>query len=71
MNVRPYIYGFWDRLNETVKESGMSKREIAEKIGCDRKALSDYGSTLSPLYIARFCVVTGVSADYLLGIKER
>ena len=71
MNVNPYIYGFWDRLNGVVKESGMSKAKIAEKIGCNRKVLTDQGGTLSPLYLARFCVVTGASADYLLGIKER
>lgn len=65
------IEGFWDRFEECIFETGESKNEIARQIGCGRKSIyNDYdGRALSPLYIARFCVRYGFSADYLLGIS--
>ena len=65
------IYGFWDRVNEVIAEDGRSKNEIARRMGCDRKTLYPSGATMNPLYLARFCFVTGVSADYLFGLKSQ
>lgn len=69
----PYIYGFWDRIEKAVEESGMSKAEIARKMGCDRKIFylgRRQQTMMSAGYIAKFCVATGVSADYILGLKS-
>ena len=64
------IYGFWDRMNEIILEDGRSKNEIARLMNVDRKNLYNLGYTMNPLYLARFCAVTGASADYLLGLKS-
>lgn len=63
------IEGFWDRANKVME--GKSKKELARQIGCDRKTLYGNYGTLSPVYLARFCVLTGTDANWLLGIKEK
>ena len=69
--------GFWDRVEQAVKDSGMSKVQIAEKMGIERKALyptpSSNGTTRSwhSGRVASFCRVTGVSADWLLGLSTK
>ena len=69
--------GFWDRIEEAVKDSGMSKAQIAEKMGVERKALyaskSAKGDTRSwhSGRLASFCKITGVSADWLLGLSTQ
>lgn len=68
-----YIEGFWERLEEAVRESGLTKTEIARRIGCDRKSLYELsGAHRMPHagYMAKFCAVTKVSADWLLGLKR-
>ena len=64
---RTLIEGFWDRAN--IAMEGRSKKELAEQIGCDRKTLYGSYGTLSPVYLARLCVLTGTDANWLLGIK--
>ena len=64
------IYGFWDRLNESVKDSGLTKKEIAERMGVDRKVLYPSGYTMSGINVAKFCVTTKTDANWLLGIKR-
>ncbi len=65
------IPGFWERIDIACSRTGMTKAEIARKMGRQRNALykchcdSMNGSTL-----LRFCRVTGASADWLLGLKE-
>jgi hypothetical protein len=68
--------GFWDRIEEAIKDSGMSKVQIAEKMGVERKSLypkkfakEDTRSWHSGR-LAAFCKVTGVSADWLLGLSR-
>lgn len=68
--------GFWDRVAEAIESSGMTKSQIADKMGVNRKALnptpSDNGKDRS-WYSGRlvsFCKVTGVSADWLLGLSR-
>lgn len=69
--------GFWDRVEEAIKASGMSKKHIAEQMGIERKAL--YASVSSAGKdrswhsgrLASFCKITNVSADWLLGLDDR
>ena len=65
------IFGFWDRMDEIILEDGRSKNEIARLMRVNRKNLyrSDY--TMNPLYLAKFCFITGASADYLLGLSTK
>ena len=66
------LEGFWDRVNKAVKDSGLSKSEIARRGGFERRALNGESENrmLSVGTLARFCVVTDVSADWILGIKR-
>ena len=64
------IEGFWDRINEVIDNQGLSKAELARRIGCDRKSLYDRDRALNTLYLARFCAVTNADANYLLGVKR-
>lgn len=67
------IEGFWDRVDSVCYKSGLSKTEIARRIGCNRKALMQNqmnGAMMNSGYLAKFCAVTGASADYLLGLKK-
>lgn len=61
------IEGFWDRANKVME--GKNKNELARQIGCNRKTLYGKDGTLSPLYLAKFCVLTDTDANWLLGIK--
>ena len=67
MKKRTMIEGFWQRMN-TVME-GKNKKELARQIGCNRKTLYGNDGTLSPVYLARFCAITGTDANWLLGIR--
>lgn len=68
--------GFWGRVEEAIADSGMTKSEIAKKMGVERKALyaSNSPSGISRSWhsgrLATFCKVTGVSADWLLGLSR-
>ena len=68
--------GFWDRVEIAVKKSGKTKNQIAKEMGVERKSLyatkSANGSDRSwhSGRLASFCKVTGVSADWLLGLKS-
>ena len=68
--------GFWDRVEIAIADSGMSKKEISDKMGVERKSLypnhSPSGSDRSwhSGRLAAFCKITGVSADWLLGLSN-
>ena len=68
--------GFWNRVDEAIEMSGMSKAQIANKMGVERKALyprkgvtNDTRSWHSGR-LASFCKITGVSSDWLLGLSR-
>lgn len=67
--------GFWDRIEEAIKDTGMTKAKIAEKMGVERKALYPKKSTNEDTRswhsgrLTTFCKITGVSADWLLGLS--
>ena len=73
MEKQKVIYGFWDRIEEAIFESGLSKCEIARKMGCERRVLitgQSEARMLSAHNLMEFCNVTGVSADYILGLSN-
>lgn len=64
---------FKKRLHDEIEQSGLSKKELAEKIGVSPEMITQYCTTdkmpkLETFY--RLCRALDVSADYLLGIKE-
>ena len=67
-----YIEGFQERIEEAVAQSGLSKCEIARRGKFDRKTFCGCDRTmLQSGILARFCAVTGVSADWMLGLLKR
>lgn len=68
-----YIDGFFERMDEAVEESGMSKMEISRRMKASPTCLSNMKTRRimpSSGLLAKFCGVTGASADYLLGLKR-
>lgn len=66
------IPGFWDRVNVAIGKTDMSVRNIAREMGvCDTyfQYMHKHKGMGSGV-LKRFCMVTGVSADWLLGLKE-
>ena len=64
-----FIEGYHERLEEACRESGLSKAEIARRCRMKRSCLYNDGM-LSSFFLAKFCAVTKVSADWLLGLKR-
>lgn len=64
-----YIEGYYDRLDEACRRSGMTKNEIALRCCFSRKVLYP-GRMMNSGYLARFCAVTDTSADWLLGLRR-
>ncbi len=67
------LEGFAERLRELWLASGKTQKEIAYRVGVNRKTLSDWicmVSMPSALYVARLCKEFHVSADYLLFGKQ-
>ena len=68
--------GFWDRVEEAVRDSGKTKIQISNEMGVERKSLystpSAQGTSRSwhSGRVASFCKATGVSADWLLGLSR-
>lgn len=64
---------FKQRLYEEIRNSKLTNREIAEKIGVSPEMVTQYYTTkkLPKLdTFMRLCKVLDVSADYLLGLKD-
>lgn len=64
---------FSDKLNEYLRETGMSKRKFAEKVGVSAMSVSDWtnGKILpnaESIYL--ICKACNISADYLLGLTD-
>lgn len=64
------IEGFAERLDQAIEASGLSKKEIARRMKMDYKVLMPYGWQMGSGALARFCSVTGVSADWMLGLRK-
>ena len=65
------LQGFWDRMEEAIIRSGLTKAEITRRMHVERKALyrGPDDRDMNCLYVARFCAVTGTDANWLLGLK--
>jgi hypothetical protein len=66
------LQGYTERVEKAIRGTGMSKMEVALRCGLDDHYfyMSKYNDTqMTAGVLARFCVVTGVSADYILGLK--
>ena len=65
------LQGFWDRIEEAVGRSGLTKAEITRRMHVERKVLwrGPDERDMNCLYVARFCAVTGTDANWLLGLK--
>lgn len=64
-----FIEGYHDRLQEACDDSGLSKTEIARRCGMHRHAFYCDGM-MNGYTLAKFCAVTKVSADWLLGLRR-
>lgn len=69
MNKAVKIQGYEDRVREVMKLSGLSIVETARRMSCDPKVFHS-GHQLNSGHLARFCAVTGCSADYILGLSR-
>ena len=61
------------RLRETIAESGLKQYYIAKKIGVSAQTVSKYmnGNVLPALdTLSKLCILTDVSADYILGVSK-
>ena len=66
------IEGYKERLEEAVYQSGMTKTEIARLMGMDRKVLlpETHYCQMGAGALMKFCAITGVSADWMLGLRK-
>ncbi len=61
------------RLREEIKRSGLSQKEIAEKLGINASTVSKYmrlDKFPSIDTFANLCMILDVSADEILGLKK-
>ena len=66
--------GFAERLEQLLYDKNLSKKELGELIGVERKTVYSWlwGDTMpNSLYLARICKVLKISAEYLLFGEER
>ena len=64
---------FAARLSDFIKETGLSKRKFAEKVGVSAMSVSDWTTgKIQPNAESIFliCKTFDVSADYLLGLTD-
>lgn len=75
MSTRRYAYleGFYERVDEACRKSGLTKTEIARRAGFERRTLTPKADNwmMTLANAARLCAVTRTDANWLLGIKER
>lgn len=72
MKTKMKIEGYAERLDQAIEASGMSRNQIARLMGMERKVLLPLttGCQMGSGALAKFCAITGVSADWLLGLKK-
>lgn len=66
-------YDFGNRLKELRIQSGMTQKQLAEKIGITKSVISFYElreRTPSPEILVKLAAEFKVSSDYLLGIEK-
>lgn len=67
------VQGFWNRINDVILKSGLSKSEIARRCGFSRNVLasSNLNQMMSAGILAKFCKGMNISADYILGLSDK
>ena len=66
-------YDFGNRLKELRRQSGMTQKQLAEKIGITKSVISFYElreRTPSPEILVKLATEFKVSSDFLLGIEK-
>ena len=66
-------YDFGNRLKELRRQSGMTQKQLAEKIGITKSVVSFYElreRTPSPEILVKLATEFKVSSDFLLGIEK-
>ena len=64
---------FSERLKELRLSSGLTQKEVAEKVGLTKNALGNYEAGIREPYLTiliKLCDLFDVSADYLLGRND-
>lgn len=66
------VIGMWDRIDDVIYESGLSKAEVARRCHFSRNILADAGANrmMSAWSLMSFCSTMNVSADYILGLRK-
>jgi len=62
-----------ERLKQEIKNSNKTIKEIAELLGVSPEMITQYCTTKKLPRLdtfAKLCEILGVSADYILGLKE-
>ena len=65
--------GFAQRLRKAMHEAGFERSDLRRALGCSYQAVDAWftGERVpSTVCLAAICKALGVSADYLLGLKE-
>jgi transcriptional regulator with XRE-family HTH domain len=63
-----------ERIARIRKQKGFTQKQLAEKMGLLNYLISDYERGRRRLYdemVARFAIALDVSADYLIGLKDK
>ena len=66
-------FNFGDRLKELRLQSGMTQKELGDKLGITKSVVSFYElreRTPSPEVLVKLATIFHVSSDYLLGIEK-
>ena len=69
MNRSIKIQGYEDRVRKVIYDSGMSIKEVSRQMDCDSKMFYN-GHQMNLGNLAKFCAITGCSADYILGLRR-
>ena len=66
------IEGFWERFEDCMYETSITKVDIAKKLGCHRHLLINgfEGRTPNSKVVMQFCAEYGFSLGYLCGISR-
>ena len=59
------LNGFWDRVDDEIRQQNKTKHEVAEKCGFEANALIEHRN-MPISYLKQLCEVLNISADYLL-----
>jgi len=64
---------FTERFNEALKETTLSQKELADRIGISKQCISDFksGKSFPSIHTLKLiCEILEISADYLLGLTD-